>query len=259
MYDISLSIVAYHNYKEIIEAIDSIENETAPVIKKIIYIVDNSNEDSEELKKFLSYVEKYKDVEYLNTKCNLGFGKGHNYVLNKIDSRYHAIVNPDIILTEDSLDKIISFMDKNKSIGLCVPRMVDSENRLLDAYREYPTVFDMFIRYFCRKLFPKRIAKHSLKYMDFGKSFKIPFAQGSFLVIDTNLFKKINGFDDGFFMYLEDADLCRRVNEESKVVYFPGTTVIHKWNKGSHKSIKLFFVHIKSMIWYFKKWGIKWI
>lgn len=58
-------------------------------------------------------------------------------------------------------------------------------------------------------------------------------------------------------MYVEDADLCKRINQVSKLMYFPGTSVIHKWEKGSHKNIKLFSYHLQSLIYYFKKWGIK--
>jgi GT2 family glycosyltransferase len=85
----------------------------------------------------------------------------------------------------------------------------------------------------------------------------VPFAQGSFLVIQTDLYKQLKGFDDRFFMYMEDADLCKRVNEVSVVRYFPDTAVVHKWEKGSHKSMKLFKIHLQSMYRYFKKWGFR--
>ena len=58
-------------------------------------------------------------------------------------------------------------------------------------------------------------------------------------------------------MYLEDADLCRRVNDESTLVYYPEAEVIHKWEKESHKNKKLFAIHLKSMFEYFNKWGWK--
>ena len=58
-------------------------------------------------------------------------------------------------------------------------------------------------------------------------------------------------------MYMEDADLYKRVNQLSKLMYCPYATVIHRWEKGSHKNMKLFKIHLKSMFLYFKKWGIK--
>ena len=90
----------------------------------------------------------------------------------------------------------------------------------------------------------------------------------SFIGFDTNrkvikadaieeIKEKLNGFDDNFFMYLEDADLCKRVNQVSKLMYLPTATVIHKWAKGSHKNKTLFKHHVNSMKYYFKKWGYK--
>ena len=105
--------------------------------------------------------------------------------------------------------------------------------------------------------FEKRKAKHTMQYQDYTKPFRVPFGQGSFLVVRTELFKELNGFDDNFFMYLEDADLCKRVNQISKLMYFPNATVIHKWGRGSHTNKTLFKYHLQSMMVYFKKWGIK--
>ena len=259
MKDISLTIVAYNNFDDIKNAIKSIEEYTSNKIKKEIYIVDNSSlEDNDKvIVDFNKFISKYKDIKYINTHKNLGFGKGHNYVLKDIDSKYHAIVNPDIIIKEDALSKIIKYLDNNNDVGMVIPNMVDEKGNRQDVYRLELTVFDMFIRMFCKSLFKKRQAKHTMQDKDYSKPFQVPFGQGSFLVIRTNLFKKLNGFDDRYFMYLEDADLCKRVNKESKLMYYPDATVIHKWEKGSYKNKKLFKYHLKSMRLYFKKWGYK--
>ena len=84
---------------------------------------------------------------------------------------------------------------------------------------------------------------------------KVPFGQGSFLVVRTNLMKQLDGFDERYFMYVEDADLCKRINQVSTLQYFPYTSVIHLWEKGSHKNPKLMKWHIQAMVKYFKKWG----
>ena len=149
-------------------------------------------------------------------------------------------------------------MDNNRDVGMCIPNIVDEKGERLQVYRKELTVYDMFIRMFCKHLFPKRIAEHTLQNKNYEKPFQVPFGQGSFLVIRTDLFKKLEGFDDRFFMYLEDADLCKRVNQISKLMYYPGASVIHKWEQGSHRSKKLFKYHIQSMRKYFQKWGYKW-
>lgn len=257
---LSICIVVYRKYDEVIEAVDSIEKYTSKQLRKTVYIVDNSQSGAvaPERMAFEKRMKQYSDVVYLDTEENFGFGKGHNFVLDRLDSEYHAIVNPDILLKEDSFSKLIFYMDNNPDVGMCVPKLVTADGEMQLAYREDPTVADMFIRMFCSGLFPKRVAKHTLQNRDYSKPFQVPFAQGSFLVVRTELLKELKGFDDAYFMYLEDADLCRRVNECSKVMYCPDTEVVHKWEKASHKNWELFKIHVKSMNHYFKKWGWKW-
>lgn len=256
MKDLSISIVIYKNYDDVKHAIDSIEGKTTNKIDKRIYIIDNGTEVSNpnDITKFKKYISKYKDISYIDANQNLGFGKGHNYVIDRIDSKYHAIVNPDIILVEDSFKKIIDFFEKNDDIGMVIPKIIDENGNIQKVYRREVKISDMFLRRFFSKLFPSRMAAITLQNMDYSKPFQVPFGQGSFLVIKSELFKDLKGFDERFFMYMEDADLCKRVNQVSKLIYCPETKVIHKWEKGSHKNITLFKYHVQSMFKYFKKW-----
>lgn len=250
MIDLSICIVAYNDAAEVLKAVETIEKYTPAEISRKIYVVDNS----ECFDEAYAGLNRYKDAEYLFSGENLGFGKGHNCVLNDLDSRFHAIVNPDIELKEDSFSKIISFMEE-EGCGAVIPRLVDESGELQKAYRRELTPFDMFIRMFVKGGFKKRRAYHTLDDMDYSKPFEVPFAQGSFLVMQTALFKAVGGFDERYFLYLEDADLCKKINQTSRIMYFPGTEVAHRWEKGSHKSKKLLLIHIKSMLKYFCKWG----
>lgn len=254
---LSICIVVYKSYSDVVDAIESIESFTNSNLQKKIYIVDNSPEGTNGLDEFKEALKQYTDVEYLFTGDNLGFGKGHNYILDKLDSKYHAIVNPDILLVEDALQEIVDYMDNREDVGAVIPELVDQYGIRQDVYREELTVFDMFVRMFCKKLFPKRMAKHSMQYKDFSQEFQVPFGQGSFIVVRTDIYKELRGFDDNFFMYVEDADLCRRINQKSKLMYFPGAKVVHKWEKGSHGNRTLFKYHVQSMKYYFDKWGWK--
>ena len=247
---LSISIVSYNNSQEVEQLLESIERFTDKSISKQIFVVDNADEREV----YHKMMDKFPDLKYFYTGQNLGFGKGHNYILDKIDSKYHAIVNRDILLSVDSFLKIIKYMEQDNSIGMVIPKMVDQNGDMLYVCRRELTKWDMFIRMFFRKLFKKRIAHHEMRDMDYTEPFQVPFGQGSFLVIRTQLLKQLKGFDDNFFMYVEDADLCKSVNKVSKLMYYPDTTVVHKWEKGSHKNMKLFKYHLKSMHYYFKKW-----
>jgi len=96
-----------------------------------------------------------------------------------------------------------------------------------------------------------------MKESGYNKVMQIEYASGSFMVFRTSIFKQLKGFDTRFFMYLEDADITRRVNLVSKALFFPEARVIHKWERASYKSKKLAFVTLKSMYIYFNKWGWK--
>lgn len=256
---ITISIVAYNNYDDIKLLISSMEKYTSHDLKKKIYIIDNgvAVSSTEDVLDFKSFVNHNSDIVYIDAGSNLGFGKGHNQVLSIINSKYHAIVNPDIVFCEDTFSKILKWMDDNKNVGMVIPLITDENGNRQDVYRKELTVFDMFNRMFLKGLFKKRAADHSMKNMDYTKPFHVPFGQGSFLVIRTELFKKLKGFDDHFFMYCEDADLCKRVNQVSELIFYPETKVIHKWEKGSHKNKVLFKYHLESMKYYFDKWGWK--
>ena len=252
MTDISITIVAYNDEEDVRNAVCSILEHTAEIIQKKIYIVDNSTEENG----LAVLAEQLEEVEYRRPEENLGFGAGHNYVLSELDSKYHAIVNPDIVLKEDSLSILMGFMEERK-VGMAVPRMTDEAGNFQAVYRRELTVLDMGIRMFLSSYFKKRQAYHTMQDMDYAKPFPVPFAQGSFLVIETELFRRLGGFDTRYFMYLEDADLCKQVNQCSGLYYCPDTTVIHKWERASKKNGKLRRIHMTSMFRYFCKWGWK--
>lgn len=254
---LSVCIVVYKSFRDVANCVKLLETHTDISIKKKIYIVDNSPRETEGSLEFQRFLKQYNDVVYIYSGENLGFGKGHNKVIPLIESKYHAIVNPDILLDRDAFSPIIEYMDSSDDVGMVIPRIVDETGMLQKVYRKELTVFDMFIRMFCNGHFKTRQAMHTLQDKDYTKPFQVPFGQGSFLVIRTELFKELKGFDDGYFMYLEDADLCKRVNHKSKLMYYPEAEVIHKWEQGSHKNKTLFKYHVNSMIYYFKKWGWK--
>lgn len=252
MTDISIAIVAYNDEQDVRNAVSSIEEYTAASLSKKIYIVDNSTNENT----LSSLEQEYHDVIYEQPGENLGFGGGHNYVLEDLDSRYHAIVNPDILLKEDSFSVLLDFLEEHEA-GMAAPRIVDEKGELQSVYRRELTVFDMGIRMFLSGHFQKRQSYHTMQDMNYEKPFQAPFIQGSFLVVRTELFQRLGGFDSRYFMYMEDADLCRQVNLVSSLWYCPGTAVIHKWERGSHKDGRLFRLHIRSMLQYFRKWGWK--
>ncbi len=254
--DLLITIVNFHNEDEIEKAVDSIFKFTPDTISKKIVIVDNSasfgGEGPERLK---SLSDKYAEVEILPMSENSGFGHAHNAGQKLYEARFAAIVNPDILLTEDVFTPLINYLNAKENCMIAVPRITAPDGKLLAVYRLDPTVFDMFLRRFVPG-FKKRKAMHTLQDRDFSKPFSLPFAQGSFLLVRKPFYDKAGGFVERYFLYMEDADLCRTLREFGTVDYVPDASVIHSWHRESKKSFKAFRYHFKSMISYFNKWGL---
>ena len=242
--------------------IESLRCVVDPGLRIRLYAVDNSDlSDGDALcaarDAFCGKLEALGFAEYVDAQGNLGFGAANNLALNMADSEYHVFVNPDVLFTEDALSELKSFMDSTPEAGMCIPRMTDEAGEMQLVYRREVTVLDAFNRMFLKNAMAKRDRWHCMRDENYSKPFQVPFGQGSFLFGRTALLKELGGFDDRYFMYLEDADLCKRVNAASALYYCPHATVIHKWEKGSHKNMTLLKHHLKSYLAYFRKWGLK--
>lgn len=254
MFDISLSIVSYNNKHVIEECLDSLYKTQSSSLSMQVFIVNNSQtERCDDLE------EKY-PVKVIQMPKNVGFGKGHNAVLPFIDSKYHAIVNPDIIFTKDIFSKFVDYLDSHPDIGCAAPLMFSEDGTPQDVYRRELTILDLLVRYtpnFLKKIptIRKRFDRHLMKDIPKDKPFECEFIQGSFLVVPTQILKEIHGFDDRYFIYAEDADFCKQLQKTHKVMCYPECKVIHKWEKASHKNLKLCRIHAASLIKYFCKWG----
>ena len=245
---ITASIVIYkENLKVLENAIDSFLG--SPLSKKL-YIIDNS--PSNEFKNKI----QNDSVEYIYSNKNIGFGKGHNSILHKLTSenKYHLILNPDVRFHPEILEKLVLKMESNESFSMIAPRVLNSNNELLYTARRYPSLFELIFRFL--GIFKKFTIRGEYKNQNHKQSFSPDFVQGSFMLFKTEDLLRLEGFDERYFMYMEDVDICRKIDLSGKrKLYFPATEIIHTHRKGSSKEFRLFFIHISSIIKYFIKWG----
>ncbi|MBO4883331.1 MAG: glycosyltransferase family 2 protein [Lachnospiraceae bacterium] len=256
MSEVLISIVNYRSYEKTADAVKSFYEKAVGDYSKKIVIVDNS-EDRAEAKKLEALKERFKGLALLVPDRNIGFGAGHNLAFDEFaedDTKFFVIVNPDTVLENDATGIMRDFLNKYKNCAMTVPRLLTPDGQIQKAYRRELTRRDMFLRRFLPHAFKKRDAYHTMQDMDYSRPFRVPFAQGSFLMIRAEVFRDLKGFDEKYFLYLEDADLCMRVNKTSYICYVPTAKVTHLWEKGSGKDLKLFMIHVKSMNRYFRKW-----
>lgn len=253
IYDITASIVLFCSDPDEIMHVIGCFKSTGLRLK--MYLIDNSPNDS---LKFLGSIE---GVEYIYLNKNVGYGAAHNVAISraKIESTYHAVLNPDISFASSIIDVAYFYMEKNSEVGLLSPRIIFPDGRPQNMCRLLPTPFDLIARRFIpdllKPLFKKSSQNYLLQGLDFGKTQNIPNLPGSFMFIRTSVFDDVGGFDETFFMYLEDIDLTRRIHTKYKTEFYPEITISHTLEQGSYKSKKLLKYHIRSAINYFNKWG----
>ena len=243
------SIVTYNNISTIAKTLETLFGETKDIDFKL-YVLDNGSSDGTP-----EFIEKnYPDVTVIRSGKNVGFGAGHNIIINQVESKYHAVINPDIVLTQNAVKKMADYMDENSDIGLLSPRICFPDGRDQILGKRNPHLKYLVASRLRGDEPSKLLREYAMLDCDLSKPTEIENATGCFMFIRTDVLKSIGGFDDGFFMYFEDADLARRINEVSKCVYYPDAVVNHVWGRDSKRNFKLMLVHINSMLRYFRKW-----
>ncbi len=248
----TISIVTY-NSPDIFNSLKSLQSELRDSKAYKIVIYDNGS--SEEYKKKLREFEPF--VALVFSSENKGFGHGQNAILLNSQSNYGVIFNPDILVTKNAMDEAVQLLKENDKLAAVSPKILNQDGTIQYLVREKLTVFDYFLRYIPIK-FEKRLAKFECRNLPEDKASIIRMGSGCFMVIDIQKFKEIGGFDERFFMYFEDNDLCLRFEKKGyRILYTPFISVIHLYAKEAHKSSKMFRIFVHSMIQFFNKWGWK--
>lgn len=243
---ISASIVLYDNKIDILKkTVDSFLQ--TPVEKKL-YLIDNSTSKS------LQEHFKNDQIEYIFVGKNIGFGKAHNLILDTINSDYHLILNPDVEFSVDVLPSLIHQLKNKDNTVFITPKVKYPNQAPQFICRKHPTFFDLINRKI--KFSEKKFQAHQYAHKDLSKPFYPEFIHGCFMLFKTKELKTLQGFDKRYFLYMEDADLCRKIDASGKKkLYFPEVEIIHQHQKGSSKKPILFYHHFISAIKYFLKWG----
>ena len=251
-YDISATVVLYEDNIRILKK--TVESFLHIPFKKRLFLIDNSKNN------FLEKEFNHAEINYQFVGKNIGFGAGHNLVLEQIKdhSKYHLILNPDVSFSSEVISSLIKEFQKREDIAMIAPKIVFPDGKHQNSCRRYPSLRDLFIRRsnFLRRIFISAIHKGEYRDKDLTKSFNPDFVHGCFMLFKTDDFIKVGGFDNRYFLYMEDVDICKKIDAiGKKKMYYPNEQITHILKKESSKNLRLFFIHFISSIKYFKKWG----
>lgn len=254
IYDCIASIVVFDTSPDVVK--ECINSFLDTKLKVKVYVIDNSAITSK-----YPLPDDPRIYYHFNNGKNIGYGKGNNIAIeNAEESKYFLVLNPDVFIKEDALEKLIHHMDMNPEIGIIIPKVLNLDGTQQFVNKRYPALFPLFIRRFIPKflhpLFKKSLDYYEMRDLNQEANYEVPFMSGAFMLFRRDVLNKVRGFDPRYFLYFEDADISREVQSLGyKTIYYARASVVHLWKRAAHKNWKITFIFISNMARYFNKWG----
>lgn len=255
MEDLTISIVVYKTEQAMLKNLLGCLSGTDLDIR--IFVVDNSPTDG------IKEICRGEKFTYIFNNRNIGYGAAHNVAIRNIinKSRYHLVINPDIHFDKGVLENIFRFMENNRDVGLLIPKILSMDGSIDYSSKLLPKPQNLIFRRFgfaagpFRSYVERMNGLYELRFTGYDKIMDIPFASGCFMFIRNEALRDAGIFDERYFMYMEDADLTRRIHRHHRTVHFPEAVVYHRNRRGSYSDPAILRHHIVSAFRYFNKWG----
>ena len=259
---VTVGIVTYNSAPTIRQTLDSLIAANA-ARAVVIFLRDNGSRDGT-LTILADYARRDERIKLVGQGDNIGFGSGHNEILRSHAGSVHIICNPDIVVRQDFFDISLTFLVNNPDVGLMSPKMVGSAGDLQHSNRRHPTVLDLALRRFAPRAlqttFARRIEHYEMADVGYQSVYDVPFCSGALMVCRRDALVDVGGFDDRYFLYFEDADLSRMMQQSGwRTVFNPAVEVVHGWQRGGHRNLRLTAVMTANAFRYFGKWGWRWL
>jgi GT2 family glycosyltransferase len=253
---IAISVVGYNNRKELEALLPSLIRAAERADAEITIVDNRSTDGTAEMLREIKH-----PIRVIRNPDRAGYGENHNLALEGTTAEYFVIMNPDMIVEEDVFVRLRDFMDAHPEAGIVTPKIVNEDGSVQGLNKRLPTVWDLFLRRLpsvIRKRFKRRLDFYEMRDVGYDAICDVPFVSGAFMFCRTEVLQRLGGFDRRYFLYFEDVDLSRRVARTHRTMYYPGTTVVHLWQRSAHKDLRFTWYFIVSGARYFLRWGIRW-
>jgi GT2 family glycosyltransferase len=257
MLDLSIIIVNYNTREFLKRCIVSIAENVKEITYETIVVDNNSSDGSAEMIK-----KEFPKVRLIANKINGGFSKANNQgVKISKESKYILFLNPDTIVKNMTLERMINFMDTHKDVGASTCKLIMPNGKIDDAtHRGFPTPWNALCHFSgLARIFPSSriFAGYNLGWMDFNSIHEIDVLAGAFMLIRRNAGEEVKWWDEDYFFYGEDIDFCYLLKQKGwKIYYVPDVFITHY--KGVSGGIKSVSKEITTASEETKKRAIKW-
>jgi len=260
--DLSISIVNWNNKDFLKRCLDSIYSETEGIKYEVIVADNNSSDGSVEMLRC-----DFPDVRVISNLENKGYAKANNEIIKVSKGRYILILNPDTLILDNALKKMVDFMDGRMDVGLLGCKIYTSESRNSiqpSAFRRFPTsANDLLYRIIALRLkgaFPgSRLVSRLVDFYspflrDSSTTQEVAHIVGAAMLVRRQVTERGILLDDSFFSFFEETDWCRRIRRDGwKIYYFPEAEIVHFYNQAWEKRADRDKIHYESFVRYLKK------
>lgn len=265
MFDISVIIVNYKMQEQVNRCLRSLYADIEKTTLKVnVVVVDNGSKDGSG-----GYLtSKYRKLQFIEQSENLGFGKAQNIGMNSAEAKYYFVLNPDTYFYPEGnvVQKMFDFMEAEPRVGIIGPKIFYPDGSLQYSCYRFPTLLHPF---FSRTRIGNKNGKSARDYLtmkdyDHEDARPVDWLMGSALFIRGKALREVGKFDERFWMYYEDSDLCRRFWEAGWGVYYvPSVQIEHTHTRKSAEVSGVFLpllknkyarIHVASWLKYMWKW-----
>ena len=228
------AVIINYNSKEILTCIKSVHS-TIKLPFEVIVVDNNSTNDS------VAQIKKeFPKVKIIENDANKGYGKACNQAIQLAQGKHILILNPDIVLEKNTVKWMLKYLEENKEAKIVSCRLKNSDGTTQDSFRKFPTIWSLLIRQIKTLFRTKKITAQEI-----SEPTKVNWVSGALMLMREKYY-----FDERYFMYFEDVDLCKTIGN---VYYYPAVFAMHTAHRESARNWKLTILHAKSAMQYFVK------
>jgi len=231
---ISVIIVNYRSWKHLTNCLNSLNVISSDVFLLEVIVIDNFSNDG----LFSKYQQKYTAVEFIENSGNNGFANGCNLGAKNSTGNYLLFLNPDTIASKEALLEMLNLSKNNDDYGIVSCSQINPQGKKENEIRLFPSLETLFG--ITRAIYKKKHQKELNKQFEKSKEIIFPdWVSGSVIFMSKSWFNKVKGWNENFWMYFEDVDLCKRITEASgKIVVSRNAEIIHNHGGASRLNIK---------------------
>jgi GT2 family glycosyltransferase len=272
---VSVSMVTYNSSFDLLcQTIDGLyralcfaRGKGQPVWLQLL-VVDNSTDDTYRARvRNLIYTDaeqKFDAVEFWHPGANIGYGAAHNQALERADSQYHLVLNPDVELADDALAIGLAYFQDHPDVALLSPHATNALGQTQYLCKRYPSVLVLLLRAFApavlRDWFRSYLYSYEMRE-NCGEraTADVPLVSGCCMYARTEALRGVHGFSSRFFMYFEDFDLSLRLHPVGRLVYVPDMRIVHHGGYSARKGLRHISMFASSGYKFFRRHGWCWI